>query len=163
MSVRLLRGHPLRTPESQYSVCPSHKMGETAHFVLAGIVPQKNPVRPREWRKKITLTAVYASSAAPSFHAGGCYLCLNVIIVFPPARVLPSGKTRITHLARIERTARFVGRTYEVLHDERCLTMSVRVAQAHSPWWDIPTRTSGYPSPVRVRLADRIRRQEYLI
>ena len=30
------------------------------------------------------------------------------------------------HLARIERTARFLGRTYKALHDERCLTMSVR-------------------------------------
>lgn len=70
-------------------------------------------------------TAIYASSATPSFRASGCYLCLNVIIVFPPARVLPSGKTRITHLARIERPARFVGRTYGTLHNERCLNMSV--------------------------------------
>ena len=68
--------------------------------------------------------------------------------------------------------ARFLGRTYGTLHDERNLAMSVRpcvnatavrVAQAHLPWWDIPTRTSGYPSPVRVKLADCIRQQEYLI
>ena len=49
----------------------------------------------------IGFTTVYASSAVPSFRAGGCYLCLNDIIAFPPARVLPDGKTRIRHLARI--------------------------------------------------------------
>ena len=65
------------------------------------------------------------STAAPSFRAGGCYLFLNEIIAFPPERVLPEGKTRIRHLARIERPARFVGRTYETLHNERSLNMSV--------------------------------------
>ena len=48
---------------------------------------------------KLGFTTVYYSSAAPSFLAGGCYLCLNDIIAFPPARVLPCGKTRSGHTA----------------------------------------------------------------
>ena len=63
---------------------------------------------------KLGFTTVYYSSAAPSFLAGGCYLCLNDIIAFPPARVLPFGKTRIRHLARIPQ---FVDRTYSQLYD----------------------------------------------
>ena len=43
----------------------------------------------------------WISAAAPSFLAGDFYLCLNDIIAFPPARVLPDGKTRIRHLARV--------------------------------------------------------------
>ena len=57
--------------------------------------------------------------------------------------------------------ARFVGWTYGMLHNERCPPMSARVPHAHSSWWDMPTRASGYPLPVRVGQAHRIRWQEY--
>ena len=76
-------------------------MGKNAHFVPAGFIPQGTP---SEGGGETGFTTVYVSSAAPSFRAGGCYLYLNDIIAFPPARVLPDGKTRIRHLARIERS-----------------------------------------------------------
>ena len=75
-------------------------MGENAHFV-----PQvpflRKPPSDREGGGETGFTTVHASSAAPSFLAGDFYLCLNDIIAFPPARVLPDGKTRIRHLARV--------------------------------------------------------------
>ena len=47
---------------------------------------------PSDWEDgdETGFTTVYTSSAVPSFRADGCYLYLNDIIAFPPARVLPN-------------------------------------------------------------------------
>ncbi len=72
--------------------------------------------------------ALKCPPAAPSLLAGGCYLCLNDIIAFPPAQVLPNGKTCIKRFERIRRAAvnpiftsfaarQNSGRTYSRLSD----------------------------------------------
>ena len=85
---------------SDFICMPAPRNGRKHLFRASKTRSLGNPVRPGGGGG-IGFTTVYASPAVPSFRAGGCYLCLNDISAFPPARVLPDGKTRIRHLARI--------------------------------------------------------------